>query len=236
MTEWALTLHDKIIKRFTIVDGQVLTIGRGSDAAVIIDNTAISRKHSSLELNDGVYYLSDLKSTNGTFVNGKRIDQSIPIALSDTINIGKFRLLPADMLTQDTAAVSASSMDMDMEDETVFVSTKTASKVPQVMDRSVKEKPNNQILVVEGDATPKAISLDGKSSVKIGKDPSCDMVIGGWFVAGAQCYIITKDDKFIIVPQRSWVKTRLNGSQISEERVLRKGDIIEIKNSRMRFD
>ena len=73
MDEWALILNDRIIKRFYIEDGQSLTIGRGNESDVVVDNTAISRQHCTLELKNETYYLTDLYSLNGTKVNGKKI-------------------------------------------------------------------------------------------------------------------------------------------------------------------
>jgi hypothetical protein len=80
------------------------------------------------------------------------------------------------------------------------------------------------------------LSLDGKSSVKIGKDPSCDMIIPGWLVGKTQCYVVSKKDKYYIIPQRSWANTRLNDVIIKEERLLRKGDMIQIKSVTIRFN
>ncbi len=237
MTTWAVTLHDKVIKQFTISEGSRLVIGRSKDADVVIDNTAISREHTSIELRDGVFYLSDLKSLNGTFVNGKKIDAAdVPIATTDSINVGKFQLVAAG---EDASAVGPSlsssdpSFDMDMDDATVFVSS---SKAKAAMDRSVKDKPQNMLKVFEGSASLTELSLDGKTSIKIGKDPSCDMVISGFWVGSAQCYIIQKDKKYILIPQKCWAKTILNGTQIKNEHVLRKGDIIQIKQTKMKFE
>jgi hypothetical protein len=49
MDEWAIVLNDRIIKRFSIEEGQSLTIGRGQESDIVVDNTAISRQHCSLE-------------------------------------------------------------------------------------------------------------------------------------------------------------------------------------------
>jgi pSer/pThr/pTyr-binding forkhead associated (FHA) protein len=77
--------------------------------------------------------------------------------------------------------------------------------------------------------------LIGKGSIKIGKDQSCDMILSGLLIADSQCYIVKHDDAFKIVPQRSWAKTFLNGTKIKGEQVLRKGDIIKIRSTKIRF-
>ncbi|HSH12656.1 MAG TPA: FHA domain-containing protein, partial [Desulfurivibrionaceae bacterium] len=120
MDEWVLLLNNRIIRRFKIGEGQTLTIGRGQEADITIDNSAISRQHSSLELKGGTYYLTDLYSLNGTKVNGQQIHSAIPIKKSDRIEIGKFTLKPAEALTNEEEVESSSSA-MESMDQTIFV-------------------------------------------------------------------------------------------------------------------
>lgn len=231
MPEWTITLNEKVLKQFTITDGSSLTIGRSADADVVVDNTAISRKHTSLELKDGIYYLADLDSLNGTFVNGQKIEKNVPVSENDRIELGKFKL----SIAQDTDQTASTSFatPMDIEDETLFISSKKAA---EIMKPSPAGKPQHKLTVITGEASQKMLSLDGKTSIKIGKDASCDIVISGWFVAGAQCYILSRDEKFFIVPQQSWAGTYLNGAKIKNEQLLRKGDVIAIKSVQIRFE
>ncbi|MBI4720158.1 MAG: FHA domain-containing protein [Chitinivibrionia bacterium] len=52
-----------------------LTIGRDADNKLCIESAAISRFHAEIVSESGQYYLKDLKSTNGTFLNGRRIEK-----------------------------------------------------------------------------------------------------------------------------------------------------------------
>ncbi|MGI5243613.1 FHA domain-containing protein [Dactylosporangium sp. CA-139066] len=68
------------------------TLGRGSGAAaVVLDDRDVSRRHARLELVDGELVLSDLGSTNGTFVNDERVTRRV-LALGDRLRIGRFEL------------------------------------------------------------------------------------------------------------------------------------------------
>ena len=232
MAEWTVKLHDRVITRFKINEGSRLIIGRGSDADVVIDNTAISRHHSALELRNGVHFLSDLESLNGTTVNGKKIKGSVAISEKDDIGIGKFTLSIAP-ITEKNASSKSYASPMDIDDETVFVSP---LKKPQAVPQHETEKTKHTLSVIEGQASPGTLPLTGKSNIKIGKDQSCDMVIEGWLIAKAQCYIVLKKGKYYIVPQSSWSSTRLNEVAIKKERVLRPGDIIEIRRVKLRFN
>ena len=74
-------------------------IGRGSDADIILDDTGVSRHHIELRSENGTLTVTDLGSTNGTFVDGAQI--RTPVALSDRslIAIGRTRmtvLMPGD--------------------------------------------------------------------------------------------------------------------------------------------
>ncbi|MGV1099192.1 FHA domain-containing protein [Thiovibrio sp. JS02] len=236
-SDWTIMLNDRVITRFTIHEGGKLIIGRSPDADVVIDNTAVSRHHSSLELRDGRHYLADMNSTNGTTVNGKKITSKVPITEKDVIYIGKFRLTQSSAADQNASSSYATSMDLD--EETVFVSSprqqQTAAAQPGPQQTAQSEEAAT-LTVIEGEASPSNLPLAGKSSVKIGKDPSCDMVIGGWFVGKTQCYVVKKKDKYHIIPQRAWASTKLNDVIITEERLLRRGDIIQIKNTTIRFN
>lgn len=232
MTDWTIKLHDTIIKTFPIKEGQTVTIGRGKECDIAIDNTAISRQHISLNLSNGIYFVSDLGSTNGSFVNGKRINTDEPVSETDAITFGKFTLAPTSEL-ESTSRVSASvSADtMGHDDATVFVSGKRPAP------HQFKPKPAGpRILVIKGDGSPRELSLAGTSSLKIGKDASCDLVISGWFVAQTQAYIIKRDNAYILVPQKSWAGTYVNDMKITSERTLRSGDIITIRGNALRFD
>lgn len=232
MDEWALTLNERVIKCFSIKEGQSLTIGRGSEADIVIDNNAISRQHSCLELKGGVYYLADLYSLNGTKVNGEKIESSVPIAKTDQIEIGKFTLRPFD--ADNEAASGSYSATPAVNDETVFVSSKSATPVGQ--GRVPRNNAQYLLTVIGGQASPKELILDGKTSVKIGKDPSCDIVMAGFLIARTQCYIIKKENKYFLIPHSSWIKNRINGVKITDEKELRKGDLIEISSVKIRYE
>lgn len=76
-----------------ILDKNV-TIGRGSGNSVKVADPFLSGKHAVFMNQDGFYFLKDLGSTNGTFVNGSRVDKT-PVRLEDgdRIHIGQLDFL-----------------------------------------------------------------------------------------------------------------------------------------------
>ncbi len=68
------------------VDGE-LSIGRGADVSVMLNDPSVSRRHASIAVVDGVPVLRDLGSTNGTFVNGERV-QTRTLSAGDLLTFG----------------------------------------------------------------------------------------------------------------------------------------------------
>ena len=77
--------------------GTVKTIGRAVPADFILDAAMLSRVHCRLSAGaDDALHVEDLESTNGTHVNGQRIEKS-PLHTGDVLTIGRvaFTVLPA---------------------------------------------------------------------------------------------------------------------------------------------
>lgn len=72
-----------------------ITIGREYDNDVVIDNKLASRHHAVIQKIRDAYFIKDEKSTNGTFVNGKRIpeDKYFRLNKGDKITIGTMNLV-----------------------------------------------------------------------------------------------------------------------------------------------
>ena len=68
-------------------------VGRSSNAAVGLLDPEVSRTHARFELARGVVYLTDLQSSNGTFLNGKPLgNEGIEVRPGDDIDVGNTRI------------------------------------------------------------------------------------------------------------------------------------------------
>lgn len=77
---------------FRILPGNMRTIGRATGADFIVDAALVSRVHCRLTAaRDGSLEVKDLESTNGTFVNGERIDTA-PLRHGDRLKVGRVEL------------------------------------------------------------------------------------------------------------------------------------------------
>ena len=80
-------------KTFRLLPGAVKTIGRATGADFIVNAALVSRVHCRLTASaDGQLEVRDLESTNGTFVNGQRVE-SAQLAAGDKITVGRVELV-----------------------------------------------------------------------------------------------------------------------------------------------
>jgi pSer/pThr/pTyr-binding forkhead associated (FHA) protein len=78
--------------KFRLPAGSVKTIGRSTGAEFILDAALVSRLHCQLTATANSLNVKDLDSTNGTFVNGRRI-QTAELKDGDTLSVGRCSLL-----------------------------------------------------------------------------------------------------------------------------------------------
>ncbi|MFN9993524.1 MAG: ATP-binding protein [Phycisphaerales bacterium] len=104
-------------RRFNLPDHEPQCIGRSSESLPLSDN-AISRRHAELTPDDGLWYIDDLKSQNGTYVNGNRLTSRTRLHLGDQIRVGRTVLVfgQTDVLEPDIFRVVGNrEMDSTVE-------------------------------------------------------------------------------------------------------------------------
>lgn len=83
-------------------------IGRRSDLALCLNHSAVSKLHAEINERDGVLWLTDLGSTNGTFCNGERI-QASPLRDGDIVHFAKAEFRVRRKLHRDNGSTRAES-------------------------------------------------------------------------------------------------------------------------------
>ncbi len=101
MASLVLVDKDNTGQRF-IVEKNEMTIGRKPENDFLISNVMISGKHAKVTKNKSQFFITDLNSTNGTFVNGTRIVAQTEIKHKDRINLGAVNLI---FLEDDSATI-----------------------------------------------------------------------------------------------------------------------------------
>ncbi len=75
-----ITSHDaNVIRKKVQLDHQTIVIGRHPDCDIVIDDASVSRHHANITSQDGSFFVMDLGSRNGTFVNNSPIHHATPL-------------------------------------------------------------------------------------------------------------------------------------------------------------
>lgn len=70
----------------------VTTIGRAASSTVVLDDQFTSSEHAQLTFRGRAWYLEDLGSTNGTYVQGERIAAPVAVRFGDEFTVGRTRV------------------------------------------------------------------------------------------------------------------------------------------------
>lgn len=195
-----------------------IRIGRRPGNDIRIDNLAVSGNHAKIEKIGGSYIIVDLKSTNGTYVNNKKVLQA-KLNHLDEITIGRHTIV--------------------FEDETQLAREKEAPSDEQIKVEEPRGRVPTEARLPEGRL--KFIEPEGKGEiilkkklVVIGKKEDADIKLKGLFDPKVAALIARGPSGFSIVPQEKG-KVKLNGSIISERTQLKDGDVIEVGPYKMTY-
>jgi FHA domain len=70
----------------------ITTLGRDVNNAIVVDDQFASAQHAVLTFRGRTWYVEDLRSTNGTFVNGAQVEGVSPLGFGDEIQLGQVRM------------------------------------------------------------------------------------------------------------------------------------------------
>lgn len=94
----------------------VTVLGRQDDCTIYLESAAVSRRHAQIVCDAGRFFLEDLHSSNGTFVNSKRVRERTVLVPGDVVQLGpyqfSFRLAPT-ATPQDDELVIRSQVNAD---------------------------------------------------------------------------------------------------------------------------
>ncbi len=96
-----------------------VTIGRGPPAELVLEGGTVSRRHCRIELQGSQLVISDLGSTNGTFVDGVRVEGTVALQDGAALAIGAHRLRYQRRSRDETA--EAEAMDRELQDAADYV-------------------------------------------------------------------------------------------------------------------
>jgi pSer/pThr/pTyr-binding forkhead associated (FHA) protein len=75
-----------------LIEKDVTTAGRHPESDLFLDDITVSRRHAEVRRKDGGFFVHDMGSLNGTYVNRERVENT-QLANGDELQIGKFKLV-----------------------------------------------------------------------------------------------------------------------------------------------
>ncbi|MBI2069406.1 MAG: FHA domain-containing protein [Elusimicrobia bacterium] len=227
MPKFLLKFNAAIIKEIP-VNKDSMTVGRKDDNDIIIDNPAVSGHHCKIYLQSDVFFVEDLNSTNGTYVNEKKILKA-GLKNNDAIGIVKHALVFID------DRPSAGSAQAANPEATVALSQTSQAQMAQAAAASAKTETTGILSVVNGVVDKPEYELNGLSTY-IGKSEKVQIPVkGGMFTPEVAAMIARRPEGYFLIALKPGYP-KLNGANVQERELLHEGDMIEISGTTFRFD
>lgn len=242
-----LQFENQVLKEFEI--GLTLTIGRLPDNTVVIDNPAVSGHHACVFRDDTHFIVEDLNSTNGTFVNEKRITRH-RLQHGDALLVGKHKLIFDQMAGGQGAVPEHTAPALANLHDTVYLDTK---KHKELLTRLTPVRWTPAKNAAEG-ATPTATSteppkvgvlrvlagraefshyyLDARTSV-IGKSEGALVRLQGWFKPKVAIVITRSGHDYVATGMHR--NARINNQPLSDRQSLKDGDVLYVGGLMLEF-
>lgn len=236
MPRLILQFENRVLKEYPT--GVMVTIGRLPDNVVIIDNPAVSSHHACVHRDGDQFIVEDLQSTNGTFVNEKRVTRHT-LRDGDVVLIGKHQIVFDAMGTGEMVESVAPEPVLSMGD-TVYLNTAQHRALlaklgePDAKGRQLgRQAAKVGILRVVSGRTDRAeYSLDAHTSV-VGAGEACLVRLKGWFKPKAAVAIARKADGYVATLLGG--TTLINGQRLNGRSDLKDGDVLLISGLTLEF-
>lgn len=235
MAKLIITFKDKTLQEVELT--KTLTVGREA-GDILIKNPSVSARHLKIEKNGDTYTLTDLNSTNGTFVNDERVT-SRELKSGDMIAVGR-HVLRFENQEQSKDETFDLGFDQDIGGRTMMMDTSKLKAITQPPAGSVestqkmdvrKEVP--KLFMMQASGAPKVIKLE-KESTLIGSSDTSDIQIKGITVGKIAALISRTGDQYEISYQSGFARLKVNGKQ-EDRRILANGDKFSIGSYNFEF-
>jgi pSer/pThr/pTyr-binding forkhead associated (FHA) protein len=233
MARLILTFNKQVIKEFPVLKESV-TIGRNEDNTVIVDNLAVSGYHARIDPAGTDYILTDLQSTNGTFVNNDKV-VSHKLVHGDKIIIGKHVLLFVSSAKEKEGEEGADKERLDM-DKTMMLDTAKQRELISKQQKAAKPQPPEKIGVISfiDGSDMEDVELR-KKLTKIGKADTSEIKLGGLLMPPTAATISRRPNGYTISFTGGMAKLKVNGETVKESVQLKDFDTIELGSFKFQF-
>ena len=227
MLQILLKFNKSVLKVFQS-DKAEITIGRNTKNDFQIDNLAVSNFHARIERSQDKYFIEDLNSTNGTYINEEKIAKC-ELQDGDTASIGKHSLT---FLLEGGVSGGRRLSEIEME-QTMMLDTVKQRELVKRAEPSFPESPA-RLKVQEGETSQDEYQLTARLT-EIGKGDSCQVRLEGLFAPKNLAYITRDPMGYTLIPGDNAGKLRLNGVSIDKGTALKNNDVINAGKVKFQF-
>jgi pSer/pThr/pTyr-binding forkhead associated (FHA) protein len=229
MARLILMFNKQVIKEYPLLKDSV-TIGRDEDNTITIDNLAVSGYHARIDIAGPDFIVTDLQSTNGTFVDDKKI-VSHKLSHGDNVMVGKHVIL---FVGVEKGKAEEEDQKMDMDKTMMLDTAKQKELLAKQQAAPQAAKAAEKIGVIE--------AIDGsdigeieltKKLIKIGKADSSEIKLSGLFMPATVATISRRPSGYIIASTAG--KLKVNGEVVKENVQLKDFDTIEVGSYKLQF-
>jgi NADPH-dependent 2,4-dienoyl-CoA reductase/sulfur reductase-like enzyme/pSer/pThr/pTyr-binding forkhead associated (FHA) protein len=224
---------------------RVMTVGRQSGIYLLIDHGTVSRRHAEISYANGQYVLRDLGSSNGTFINDKRLEPGSVHILKqgDRILFGKvaytfqFPSLTKQVKTTlhqamtgfyDPTAATPSALPSGqpiLNADGSLLLPGTSSAIPASVVATFKELP---VLIMVSQGKPEVFRLKAGRRLQLGRDKNNDIVLADVAASRLHAEVLPGPDGIYIRDRGSSNGVMVNRTRIDNPYRLAHGDRITI--------
>src|SRR4030065_700779 len=225
MAKMILKFNDVVLDQIVLKQAD-MNIGPRPGSEILLDNMAVSGNHASIFTIGEDSFVQDLNSTNGTFVNNKRISKH-HLDDGDVITIGNHSLTYRNEKAVKSGTDFAKTVIINpqkQEEMLVQAGKTTAAATTTKEPAPVHDVRHGSLFILSGANNGKRIDLTSAVTNR-GR-------------AGKRAGVISRagNGRYILLPGDNTVAPRLNGVRVSPSgEDVKKGDVIEAADSRMQF-
>jgi hypothetical protein len=231
MPRLILTYKNKVLNNYMVTPGAEIVIGRDPASQMVIDHPSVSGRHARVRQSGKGLYLTDLGSTNGTYVNEDKV-VDCQLAHQDWVRIGKHVVI-VDLY-------ETLSLEATVQMLRIGASGASDAEGTMMLDMELRKgisgwAPLDYLNFLDDDRPDFELS---HKPVTIGKNKDADIVITGlWSLfAGQPAATITRqDENYFLDYVAGMLKPKINGMAIQGPSRLRHNDIISVGPIKMQL-
>lgn len=228
-----------------VVPGK-MSIGRTPESDIYLNHEQVSRRHATIVHGDGHTHITDLGSSNGTFVNDSRIQGTVELRDGDRVRFARTELTfhagrpftPGQADPQPPAWVRESELAPAPARPPRLESVSAPSpgqvtRSPGVSPSAPSVGPSGPTAALEGSG--RSAVLLAEAEVTMGRAAGNTLVLADSRVSIHHCKIVNVDGDFILMDLGSSNGTYVNGRRLAEPWELGPGDEIRIGDTSLVF-